>query len=419
MSGHAVVVGASLAGLRGAEAARRAGFEGRLTIVGAERHPPYDRPPLSKHVLTGEVAVNATTLPRLVDLDAEWRLGVAACRLDRAERRLHLADGSALDYDRLLIATGARARPWPNERERALQGVHTLRDRDDAARLSAALGRKPKRVVVVGGGFIGCEVAHAARRRGLPVTLIDRSKAPLARVLGEPLGSVVAARLEAAGVELCLGAQVRRLEDDGRGHLIRVLLTDGNAFDTTCLVAALGAVRNVEWLEGSGLSFEVGGLDCDETARAIDAQGRADPSIVVAGDVARFPHPLYGRRVALEHWAHATAQGAYAGARLAGVEPDGPYATLPAFWSAQGDFNIKSIGLTDGADGMVVAQGDPRSGRFLVVYGREGVCIAAISFDSARWLPAYAELIARRAAFPPIHDATDQGRLTVLPPGFV
>jgi len=415
---HAVVVGASLAGLRGAESLRRAGFTGRLIIVGAESHRPYDRPPLSKQVLTGEVAPEASTLPVLATLDAEWRLGVPATRLDRAARTLHLADGETIAYDRLLIATGARARSWPNPHEARYAGVHTVRDRDDANRLRAAFVAGPKRVLVIGGGFIGCEVAHAARRLGLAVTLVEPSATPLARVLGTHLGAVVGHHLETSGVELRSGVEVEWLEDDGHGRLVRAHLTDGNTIETGVAVVALGAVRNTDWLAGSGLSFDARGVDCDEHARALDEQGRPDGAVFAAGDVARFPHPLYGRRVALEHWEHAVAQGEYAGAMMAGANPQGPYGGVPAFWSVQGDLNIKSAGLTEGADAVVIAQGDPKTGRFLAVYGREGRCIAAVSFDMARWLPIYAEMIGRKAPFPPIRGAKEQGRLKEMEPGF-
>ncbi len=418
-NGHAVIVGAALAGLRGAEAMRRAGFSGRLTLVGAEPHRPYDRPHLSKHMLTGEVSAGATALPNLVPLDAEWRLGTAATGLDRANRRLSLADGTTLPYDRLLIATGTRARPWPNPAEGRLRGVHTLRTRDDAAALRAALVAGPRRVLIIGGGFIGCEVASACRTLDLPVTIVEPGPVPLARVLGRHLGAVVAALHEARGVELRSGTKVERLEDDGSGRVARAVLSDGDTIEADLLVVALGAVRNTEWLEGSELKADEGGVDCNAHGQVLGEDGRADSAIAAAGDVARFPHPLYdGRRVALEHWGHAVAQAEHAGRLLAGADPGPAYAEVPAFWSAQGGITIKSVGLTEGADALAIAQGDPKAGRFLAVYGAKGRCIAAVSFDSGRWLPAYAEQIAARAPFPPISGAADQGSLTILDPAF-
>jgi len=414
-----VVVGASLAGLRGAEAARKAGFRGRLTIVGAEPHRPYDRPPLSKQVLTGTVAPGATTLPNLVPLDAEWRLGSPATGLDRTERAVVLENGERIAYDRLLIATGARPRPWPKPAQGALEGIHTLRGRDDAAALRAALAARPDRVLVVGGGFIGCEVAAACRDLDLPVTLVETGPTVLAAILGVHLGSVVAALHEARGVDLRFGSEVEAFEDDGTGRVVRARFADGRTLATDCVVVALGALRNTEWLAGSGLAFDDGGVDCDTDGYVLDTEGRPDRAIAAAGDVARFPHPLYdGRRIALEHWGHAVAQGIHAGRLLVGEGPGPAYAEVPAFWSSQGGVTIKSVGLTEGADGLVIAQGDPKTGRFLALYGRAGRCIAAVSFDSVRWLPAYAEMVASGAPFPPPGGAVDQGRLTVLPPGF-
>lgn len=416
---HLVVVGASLAGLRGAEAARKAGFTGRITVVGAEPHRPYDRPPLSKQVLTGGVAPGATTLPNLEPLDAEWRLGSAAAGLDRSGRAVMLESGERIAYDRLLIATGARARPWPDAAEGRLGGVHTLRSRDDAESLRAALAARPDRVLVVGGGFIGCEVAAACRDLELPVTLVESGSTVLERVLGSHLGSVVAALHAARGIDLRFGAKVEALEDDGTGHVVRARLADGRTIATTCVVVALGAVRNTGWLHGSGLAFDDGGVECDADGHVLDTDGRPDRTIAAAGDVARFPHPLYdGRRVALEHWGHAVAQGAHAGRLLAGHATGPAYAEVPAFWSSQGGITLKMVGLTEGADALVIAQGDPKTGRFLALYGRAGRCVAAVSFDSVRWLPAYAAMVAAGAPFPAIRGALDQGRLTVLPPGF-
>jgi 3-phenylpropionate/trans-cinnamate dioxygenase ferredoxin reductase subunit len=413
-----VVVGASLAGLRGAESLRKSGFAGSLTIVGDEPHPPYDRPPLSKAVLTGEIAADATTLPNLVALDATWRLGVPATRLDRVRRTITLQGGETLAYDRLLVATGASARAWPDADQARLEGVFTLRGRDDAQALRHALTASPGHVLVIGGGFIGCEVAASCRTLDLPVTLVETGATLLARVLGQHLGSVVEAMHKRRGVTIRTGVKVKALEDDGTGRVMRARLGDGTAIPADVVVVALGAVRNTAWLEGSGLSFDEGGLDCDADGYALDTDGQADTHIAAAGDVARFPHPLYpGHPIALEHWGHAVAQGARAGRILAGHAAE-PYAEVPAFWSSQNGITIKSVGLTEGADGFVIARGDPKEGRFLAVYGRAGRCVAAVAFDCARWLPAYAERIAAGAPFPPEPGGVDAGTFTILPLAF-
>ncbi|MGU3659280.1 MULTISPECIES: FAD/NAD(P)-binding oxidoreductase [unclassified Methylobacterium] len=416
--GRALIVGAGLAALRGAEALRAAGFSGPLTIVGDEPHPPYDRPPLSKHVLTGAVAADATTLPGRHGLAADWQLGTAAVSLDRQARTVRFADGRALPYDRLLIATGTRARPWPNPHEGRLSGVFTLRGRDDAAALRRALAAGPRHVLVIGAGFIGCEVASLCRQLGLPVTLVEPGATPLSRVLGSTVGGLIGAIHAGHGVAVRCGSEVEWLEAEG-GRLVRAHLVDGGSIATDIAVIALGAVRNTDWLEGSGLSADCGGVDCDARGYVLDTDGQPDPHIAAAGDVARFPHPLYGgRRVALEHWSHAVAQGIHAGRLLAGAGPEMPYGALPTFWSTQGDLVVKSAGLTEGADAVAITQGDPAAGRFVALYGREGRCIAAVSVDSARWLPAHAELVAARAPFPPRGAATDRPKaVTILEPG--
>ncbi len=252
--GRIVIVGASLAGLRGAEALRKAEFKGPLTIIGDEPDEPYDRPPLSKQVLKGWVPATHTKLPRLRAVDADWRLGVAATRLDRANRVVHLANGDEIPFDRLLIATGVRSRPWPNPAEAALEGVYTLRTSTDAARLQSALAAMPRRVLVIGAGFIGSEVASVCRQLGLEVTVAERAAAPLAGALGGVVGAIAAEIQRAHGVDLRLGVSVLALEGDSAGHVRRVRLSDGTTLEVDVVLASLGSIRNIEWLEGAGLA---------------------------------------------------------------------------------------------------------------------------------------------------------------------
>ncbi|HXO57674.1 MAG TPA: NAD(P)/FAD-dependent oxidoreductase, partial [Mycobacterium sp.] len=249
-----VIVGASLAGLRAAEALRDEGFTGSLTLIGDEVHEPYDRPPLSKQVLKGWVPAENTKLPRMRAIDADWRLGVAATGLDRANREVLLANGEKVPYDRLLIATGVRSRQWFNPDEAKLGGLFTLRTCDDAAKLQEALQAKPGRVLIVGAGFIGSEMASVCRDLGLEVTVAERSTAPLVGALGGVIGDIAATMRRDAGVDLRTNVSVEALEGDAGGHVRRARLSDGTTLDVDVVVASLGSIRNIEWLDGAQLA---------------------------------------------------------------------------------------------------------------------------------------------------------------------
>jgi len=220
-TGRIVIVGASLAGLRAAATLRREGFTGSLTLIGDEPYEPYDRPPPSKQVLDGWVPAQRTALPEPAELDAQWRLGVAATGLDLARKQVRLADGEEVGFDRLLIATGVRPRPWPNPAEAALDGVFVLDTRDDAAGLQQRLAAGPRRVLVIGAGFIGSEVASACRELGLPVTVVERGPAPLAGALGRVVGAIAAGMQRDHGVDLRCDVTVTALKGDAEGRLRR------------------------------------------------------------------------------------------------------------------------------------------------------------------------------------------------------
>ena len=417
--GRIVIVGASLAGLRAAEALREAGFTGGLTLIGDEPYPPYDRPPLSKTVLSGWMPVAHTTLPQFVPLAAEWRLGVAAVALDLAGRRVRLADGQDVAFDRLLITTGTRARPWPNTTEAALDGVFTVRTRDDAARLRERLAAGPDRVLIIGGGFIGSEIASVCRELGLEVTLVERSGVPLDNALGATAGGAAARLQRHHGVDLRTGVTAMALEGDGR--LRRAHLSDGDVLDVDVAVVALGAVRNTEWLRGSGLAADARGVVCDASCRVFSAEGVVLDDVFVAGDVARWPHPLFdGQLIAVEHWDNAVNQAAVAAHNM--VRPASErraHAALPAFWSNQFGLNIKSVGLPSVADEIVVTQGMPQELRFVAVYGGRGRCVAAVAVNAPLWLDYYGGLITARAPFPPPFDAPDAPAEPIIrPAGF-
>ncbi len=406
---NVVIVGASLAGLRAAEALREGGYDGRLTLVGDEPHAPYDRPPLSKQVLSGWVRPDETFLPRMRPIAADWRLGVAACRLDRAARRVELADGSALAYDRLIIATGTRARPWFVEAEAALSGVHLLRTLDHAAVLSAALVAGPRRVLVIGAGFTGSEVASAFRDRRIDVTVVELGPTPLAAALGPMVGGHAAELQRRAGIDLRCGVSVASVFGDGGGHVRGARLSDDSVVEADVVVACLGAVRNTDWLAGSGLQAGPAGVACDNQCRVLADDGALADDIFVCGDVALFHHPLAGeRRIALEHWGNAVDQARVAAANLLRPGSATNATALPAFWSMQFGSNFKSVGLPSHADKVMIVQGSLESGRFVAAYGRGERIVGAIAVNQAQWLPFYEQQIIAGAAFPPDWRVVDQ-----------
>ncbi|MCO6003526.1 FAD-dependent oxidoreductase [Actinoallomurus purpureus] len=408
-NGHVVIVGASLAGVRAALVMRRQGFTGPLTVIGDEPHLPYDRPPLSKQVLIGQARALGTELPRRDEFDVTWRLGVPAAGLDLIGKQVELADGQKVGFDRLLIATGLRARPWPNEAEAALDGVCTVRTPEDAAALRRLLTAKPDRVLVIGAGFTGSEVASACRDLDVPVTVVDRGPVPLAGALGALIGRVAARMQREHGVDLRCGVQVEALEGDGSGRLRRARLSDGSVLDVDVAVAALGSIRNVEWLEGSGLAAGAWGVTCDAGCRAMDVNGVVADDVFVAGDIARFPHPVYNYQyLALEHWGNAIAQAEVAAHNMISAgSRRWPHLRLPEFWSTQFDTEIKSVGVPTYADQVVIAQGSVAGRRFVAAYGYQGRITAAVAFNQSRWLEFYAELIDRAAPFPPSFPTVD------------
>jgi NADPH-dependent 2,4-dienoyl-CoA reductase/sulfur reductase-like enzyme/ferredoxin len=419
-SGRIVIVGASLAGLRAAVALRDEGFTGPLTLIGEEPYQPYDRPPLSKQVLEGWVAADHTALPRSDELNARWLLGVPATGLDQAGRQVRLADGGTVDYDRLLIATGTRARPWPNQAEAALDGVFVLRTRDDAGGLRRRLADRPRRVLVIGGGFTGCEVASACRDADIPVTVAERGPAPLAGALGHTIGAVAGDMQREHGVDLRCGVTVTSLEGDGDGRLRRAHLSDGTTIDTDVAVVALGAIRNVEWLLGSGLAVGPWGVACDAGCRVFDANGLVTDDVFAAGDVARSPHPAYDYQfVAVEHWGNAVTAAEVAAHNMINAAGDRwPHVPKPVFWSAQFGTNIKSVGVPTFADQVVIAQGSIETRRFVAAYGYRGRITAAVGFDQGKWLESYQKMIDAAEPFPPAFVEVDQpGQRQPVPVG--
>jgi NADPH-dependent 2,4-dienoyl-CoA reductase/sulfur reductase-like enzyme len=419
-SGRIVIVGASLAGLRAAEALGEEGFRGHLTIIGDEPYEPYDRPPLSKQVLKG-VPADHTKLPRRRMIDAEWRLGTAATGLDRSAKQVHLANGEQVRYDLLLIATGVRARPWFNPAEAALDGVFSIRTRDDVARLRERLAAAPRRVLIIGAGFIGSEVASICRELDLAVTVAERGDGPLVGALGGVIGRIAAEMQRDHGVDLRTGVSVTSLEGDGNGRLRSASLSDGSTLEVDVAVVALGSIRNVEWLEGSRLAAGPFGVCCDAGGRAFDINGVATDSIYVAGDVARAPHVLYEYQfLAMEHWDNAVLGAEVAAHNMVNLEPERyPHLLLPGFWSGQFGVNIKSVGVPPFGDEIVFTQGSVKERSFAAAYGRRGRIVAAVTFDQGRWLEYYGRLIEQSAPFPPPPPGWDRpDDMTPIPAEF-
>jgi NADPH-dependent 2,4-dienoyl-CoA reductase/sulfur reductase-like enzyme len=390
-----VIVGASLAGGRAAQALRQAGHEGPVVVVGAEAHRPYTRPPLSKELLAGEHDADRCALPS-AGADVDWRLGTAAAGLDLASREVVLEDGERLPYAKLLIATGARARPWPGDPVE-LDGLHVLRDLDDALALRTAFEAGP-RLAVVGAGFVGSEVAATARKRGLDVTLIDVAPHPMT-ALGPDVGSRVADLHRAHGVELRLGAGVDGFEGNGRLEAVR--LADGTRVEADVAVVALGAIPNTDWLAESGLALQPG-VVCDATLAAHDAS-----DVFCAGDAAAWPHPLAGGAlIRIEHWTNAAEQGAAAARNLLAEPAERtPYEAVPYFWSDQYDVKIQAVGLASRAQSMHVLEATPDGGKCVLGGERDGRLVAVVGFNAARRLAFYRSRLAEQPALDDVRAA--------------
>lgn len=387
MTHRLVVVGASLAGLRAVEGARKAGFDGPITLIGAEPHVPYDRPPLSKAFLDADAEPPYYRKePVLTDeLGVSLILGSPATGLDTG-RRVVLVGAREVPYDGLVIATGADPRRLPGAD--SLAGVHVLRTLDDAVAVRAALDAGA-RTVVIGAGFIGSEVASAARKRGLPATIVEALPTPLVRSIGAAMGEACSALHLANGTELKCGVSVQGLE--GNGRVERVRLADGTAVDADLVVVGVGVNPSTGWLEGSGLTLD-NGVVCDETL----ATGA--PGVYAAGDVARWFNPLFGQHMRLEHWTSAAEQGAAAGAAAALPGSAKPYETVPYFWSDWYDSRIQFVGITT-ADEISVEIGDVSSGKFVALYRSGERFVGALAVNKPREIMKFRALIARKATW--------------------
>ncbi|KUN81094.1 NAD(P)/FAD-dependent oxidoreductase [Streptomyces griseoruber] len=368
------VVGASLAGLSAVRALRKQGYDGRLVVIGDEPHRPYDRPPLSKEFLAGTLGETDLVLETEdEDLGAEWLLGIRATGLDRAERAIRLADGRELKADGIVLATGAAARSLPGSE--GLAGVHTLRTLDDARALRDELAAGGS-LVVIGGGFIGAEVASTAYALGLEVTVIEAAPTPLAGPLGAEMGTVVSGLHTDHGVRLLCGVGVKGLS--GGSRVDAVLLEDGRSIPADIVVVGVGARPCVDWLDGSGIELD-NGVKCGADGRTSLA------SVVAVGDCANWYDPRAGAHRRVEHWTGARERpDAAIATLLAGgaVEPGMP--KPPYFWSDQYGVKIQFAGHAAGADTVTVEEGATGDRNVLAVYRRAGTPVAVLGMNQPR-----------------------------------
>ncbi|MBD9722411.1 FAD-dependent oxidoreductase [Streptomyces caniscabiei] len=385
-----LVVGASAAGLAAAETLRREGYDGTLTLVGDEPHAPYDRPPLSKQLLSAEWETDRLALrapDHLAGLDLDLRLGTAATGLDLRERRVRLADGDTVPYDGLVLATGVRPRRLPGE------GAHVLRTLDDALTLRNRL-TPGTRLVVVGAGFLGAEAAAVAWRLGAEVTLLEPAPVPLAHAVGERVGAVLSRAHLDHGVDLRTGVTVTEVT----GHGVR--LADGEVVEADEVLVAVGSRPNTEWLADSGLGLGDGVL-CDEYCEAAK-------NVYAAGDVARWYNPLFGVSMRVEHRTNAAEQGMAAARNLLAADRDArrAFAPVPYFWSDQYDMKVQAYGWLRGHDEVAVVDGDPAERRFVAVYRTDDRVTGALAVGMPpkairQWRQAIAAGAGWRETFPP------------------
>lgn len=371
------MVGASAAGLTTVEALRRKGYREPITVLGAEWHPPYDRPPLSKQFLCGDWDEARTRLrpdAMLSALDAEFVLGDSAVALDVDRKLVRTAAGRALTADAVVIATGLTPRRLPGP---DLQGVHVLRTLDDAAALRKDLS-EGARVVVVGDGVLGAEIAATARKLGLAVTMAGPQAAPLESQLGPMVGRLLADLHAAEGVELRLGTAVTGLTDvDGRVSGVR--LADGDVLPADVVVVALGASPATEWLEGSGIRLD-NGVVCDAYCRAADG-------IYAAGDVARWQHEESLLR--LENRTNATEQAMCVAANILGESL--AYRPIPYFWTDQFAVKVQVHGRPSADAEVTVAEGNITDGRFVAHYHRDDRIVAVLGWNLPKQTRAHRE----------------------------
>lgn len=381
-----VVVGASLAGLNAIEAARQVGYDRELVLIGDEAHPPYDRPPLSKAMLAPGNEPAIPHLPNAAELESELevelRLGRPATGLDVGRKVVSVGEDE-VPYDAVVIATGVRPRTLPGTEH--LAGVHTLRNYDDALAVRRAMDES-ERVVVIGAGFIGSEIASAARKRGLSVTIIEALPTPLARVVGEDAGAALTRLHRAHGTVVECGAGVEAVE--GETAVTGVRLTDGRVFPADLVVVGIGAVPAVEWLAGSGLTLNHG-VVCGQTLAA------GPEGVWAAGDVARWFNPATGALMRVEHWSNAIDQGICAMENALAPDRAATFSRHPYFWSDWYDSKIQFAGVARGVPTLVAGSWEDDS--FVALYGEGDEFRGALTLNRRSELHDLRKLLERQA----------------------
>ncbi|MFD9669430.1 NAD(P)/FAD-dependent oxidoreductase [Rhodococcus sp. NPDC059968] len=393
-----VVVGASAAGLAAVETLRRDGYAGRLVLIGKESRLPYDRPPLSKQVLAGTWSPERTSLRpegHYGELDVDVRLGLTATGLDVASHSVTLDNGENVGYDGLIIATGVEPRRLTDGHD--LKGWHVLRTMGDALALREDL-HPGARLVVVGAGFLGCEIAAVARAQGLEVTLIDPFEVPMMRAIGARVGSVVAQLHRDHGTEVRMGTGITKLI--GWDHRVTgVELTDGSVVAADIVVVAVGSIPLCGWLSDSGLRID-NGIVCDEMCRAA-------PGIYAAGDVARWHNPRFGVSMRIEHRTNATEQGMAAARNLLGAQL--PFDPVPFFWTDQYDAKIQAYGIFPPDAAPIVTRGELEQRKFTVSYVSRGRITGVLGWNMPRELRSDRALVGTSAG--DVAAATSDGKL--------
>jgi NADPH-dependent 2,4-dienoyl-CoA reductase/sulfur reductase-like enzyme len=387
-SDHVVIVGAGFAGWRLVEALRRDGYDGAITLLGDERYAPYDRPPLSKHVLAGKWDVERATLAtpeRIAEVNVHLRLGVRAASLDVEANSVALEDGERVEGTHLVIATGARARRLPLSAD---DRILTLRNRDDEQRMRLELeGLAPGSVIaVIGGGFIGAEVATQLKSRGFVPIVLEVTERPLIAILG-PAVSAWLERLAAdAQIELRNNQLITDVEHDAEGFVVR--FDDDTELRAASVIVGAGALPNFEWLEGSGLTLDSGVV--------VDGNLLARENIAAIGDVARFswPNVMGEEQVRIEHWEVANGH-AQALAHFWLTGEGAAELMVPYFWSDQYGKKIQMLGHARADDDVVRVSGSPEEGKWLALYSRGGVVSGIVTLSQPRGLMLSKHLLER------------------------